>query len=50
MAWHGVEVMQHSKYSTQTIGMGKTGMTMMGGEGRRCCEKICLSQTVLNCR
>lgn len=38
--WRGVEVTRHSKYSIKTVGMGETGMTMMGGVGRWSCEKI----------
>lgn len=45
--WRGVEVTRHSKYSIKTVGMGETGMTMKGGVGRRCCEKICLNQQSL---
>lgn len=31
----------------QMIGMAETGMTVMGGVDRRCCEKICLNQQSL---
>lgn len=43
----GVKVTQHSEYSMQMIVTAETGMTMMGGGDRWCCEKICLNQPSL---
>lgn len=45
-AWHGAKVIQHSKYRMQMTGMGETRMTVMGGVGGRCCEKICLKNRI----
>lgn len=47
MARCGVRVTQHSEYCMQMIVTAETGMTMMGGGDRRCCEKICLNQPSL---
>lgn len=46
-AGYVVKVAQHGEYSMKMIGMGETGMTMMGGVDRWCCQKICLNQRSL---
>lgn len=43
MAGYVVKVAQRGEYSTR-ISLSETGLTMMGGVDRWCCERICLNQ------
>lgn len=47
MAGYVVKVAQHGEYSMRIISMGETGLTVMGGVDRWCCERICLNQQSL---